>query len=82
MKRIRLKSINLPEEVESNWVEYEFEELAEEPEGMVSKEAVLKVFDEFNKQSAIVMGVKSVMPTIVVMIQEYVGKLRKALSEM
>ena len=69
MKKIRLKAINLPEGFGSNWVEYEFEELAEEPEGMVSKEAVLKVFDEQTEQNAAILPI-------------HIGVLRKALSEM
>ena len=45
MKKIRLRAINLPEGFSSTgWIEYEVEEIPDEK--MVSKEEVLKVFDE------------------------------------
>jgi len=45
MKKIRLRAINLPEGFSSTgWIEYEVEEVPDEK--MVSKEEVLKVFDE------------------------------------
>ena len=45
MKKIRLRAINLPEGFSSTgWIEYEVGEVPDEK--MVSKEEVLKVFDE------------------------------------